>query len=47
MMVIRKFSSLLRPEEIGDAGFAWTQEYGNAVRIKGFFGVESDYLSWL
>ena len=38
---------MFRPKEAGDADFSWTREYGNAVRIKGFFGVESDYLSWL
>ena len=31
---------------MGDADFAWTREYGNAVRIKGSFGVESDYVSF-
>ncbi|KAF8589221.1 cytochrome P450 [Ramaria rubella] len=30
--------ALLRPKEIGDADFTWTNMYGTAVRIKGTFG---------
>ncbi|KAF8589322.1 cytochrome P450 [Ramaria rubella] len=30
--------ALLRPKGMGDADFAWTKKYGNAVHIKGTFG---------
>ena len=32
----------MRPKEAGDADIAWTREYGNAVCIRGAFGVEFD-----
>jgi hypothetical protein len=35
---------LFTPKEAGDTDFAWTREYGNAVCIKGAFGVEYNFL---
>lgn len=33
---------IFRPREVGDADFEWTNRFGNALRIKGSFGVSLD-----
>ncbi|KAF8509096.1 cytochrome P450 [Gautieria morchelliformis] len=43
--LVGNIPELLRPNEVGDADFAWTQEYGTAVCTKRTFGRETLFLT--
>lgn len=43
MSIAGNLPEIVRPQNVGDADFAWTERFGTVMKIKGAFGVSISF----